>query len=81
MAGLRVVLGILEAGYFPGCVYLLSNWYRRYGVTKRYSVFYLIGMISSTLSGILAYGLMQMEGIHSIRGWRWYGELVSSTRR
>jgi len=29
MAGLRVVLGILEAGFFPSCVYLLSTWYTR----------------------------------------------------
>lgn len=26
MAALRVVLGILEAGFFPSCVYLLSTW-------------------------------------------------------
>lgn len=29
MAGLRVVLGVLEAGFFPACVYLLSTWYAR----------------------------------------------------
>jgi MFS family permease len=26
LAALRVVLGILEAGFFPSCVYLLSTW-------------------------------------------------------
>lgn len=35
MAGLRVVLGMLEAGFFPSCVYLLSTWYTRYEVHKR----------------------------------------------
>jgi MFS family permease len=29
MAGLRVILGVLEAGFFPSCVYLLSTWYPR----------------------------------------------------
>jgi MFS family permease len=29
MAALRVVLGVLEAGFFPSCVYLLSTWYTR----------------------------------------------------
>ena len=29
LAGLRVILGILEAGFFPSCVYLLSTWYTR----------------------------------------------------
>lgn len=40
-------------------------------VAKRYSVFYFIGSIASALSGILAYGLQQMEGVQGIRGWRW----------
>ena len=71
LAGLRVLLGVLEAGFFPGCVYLMSTWYSRYDVHKRYSVFYLIGCFASAASGILAFGLMQMNGLQGIRGWRW----------
>lgn len=29
LAVCRVILGILEAGFFPSCVYLLSTWYTR----------------------------------------------------
>ena len=29
MAAMRVLLGFLEAGFFPSCVYLLSTWYTR----------------------------------------------------
>ena len=29
MVALRIILGIFEAGFFPGCVYLLSTWYAR----------------------------------------------------
>jgi MFS family permease len=29
LAGLRVLLGFFEAGFFPVCVYLLSTWYVR----------------------------------------------------
>lgn len=87
---LRLILGVLEAGYFPGCVYLLSTWYTRCKITltkpapderetnglldelaKRYSLFYLTGMLSSAFSGILAFGLMHMEGVQGIRGWSW----------
>ncbi|ODH53318.1 hypothetical protein GX48_00514 [Paracoccidioides brasiliensis] len=71
MVGLRLVLGVLEAGYFPGCVYLLSTWFTKFEVARRYSVFYVIGSFSSAMSGILAFGLMQMEGVQGIRGWRW----------
>ncbi|KAF2848883.1 MFS general substrate transporter [Plenodomus tracheiphilus IPT5] len=66
---LRLVLGLLESGYFPGCLYLLSCWYTKFEVAKRYSVFYFVGSIASAMSGILAYGLQQMEGVQDIRGW------------
>ncbi|KAJ6153679.1 hypothetical protein N7470_006638 [Penicillium chermesinum] len=71
LVGMRVLLGVLEAGYFPGSVYLLSCWYTRYDVQKRFSIFYLIGCVASALAGILAYGLMQLNGKHGLTGWRW----------
>ncbi|KAF7536161.1 hypothetical protein G7054_g4769 [Neopestalotiopsis clavispora] len=71
LAALRCVLGILEAGFFPSCVYLLSTWYTRYEVGKRYSLFYVIGCVASGFSGILAFGLMQMNGLADLTGWRW----------
>lgn len=83
LAGLRVILGILEAGFFPSCVYLLSTWYTRYDIGKRYSVFYMLGSLASACAGILAYGLMQLGGENTscrappckghggLTGWRW----------
>lgn len=71
MAGLRVILGVLEAGFYPGCVYLLSTWYPRYELQKRNAVFYLIGSMASAFAGILAYGLMQLNGRADLSGWRW----------
>ncbi|KAL5606094.1 hypothetical protein BROUX41_006136 [Berkeleyomyces rouxiae] len=71
LAVCRVLLGLLEAGFFPSCVYLLSTWYTRFEVGKRYSVFYLLGSFASGCSGILAYGLMQMDGTADLTGWRW----------
>ncbi|PNS21545.1 hypothetical protein CAC42_904 [Sphaceloma murrayae] len=61
LAGLRVILGVFEAGYFPGAVYLLSTWYTRYEMGKRYAVFYIIGCVASAFAGILAFGLMQID--------------------
>ncbi|KXT12287.1 hypothetical protein AC579_5655 [Pseudocercospora musae] len=69
--GCRVLLGILEAGYYPGCIFLLSCWYLRYEVQKRFSAFYLLALLSSGFSNILAYGLSQMNGVGGLRGWRW----------
>lgn len=71
LAALRVILGILEAGFFPSCVYLLSTWYTRYDIGKRYSVFYILGSLASACAGILAYGIMQLKGRQGLNGWRW----------
>ncbi|KAG6158798.1 hypothetical protein E4U48_002805 [Claviceps purpurea] len=71
ITALRAVLGLLEAGFFPSCVYLLSTWYTRYEVGKRYSVFYIVGCVAAACSGILAYGLMQLNGRENLTGWRW----------
>ncbi|KAI1376872.1 MFS general substrate transporter [Hypoxylon crocopeplum] len=71
LVALRLVLGIFEAGYFPGCAYLLSTWFTRYEMGKRYALFYLLGCVASAAAGILAFGVMQMEGLAGLGGWRW----------
>ncbi|KAM4065031.1 major facilitator superfamily protein [Hirsutella rhossiliensis] len=71
LAGLRVLVGVFEAGYFPGAVYLLSTWYTRFDMQKRYTVFYGVGCVAGALGGILAFGLSQMNGLAGLRGWRW----------
>lgn len=57
LAALRVILGLFEAGFFPSCVYLLSTWYTRFDIGKRYSVFYILGSLASACAGILAFGV------------------------
>ncbi|CAK7233124.1 hypothetical protein SBRCBS47491_008501 [Sporothrix bragantina] len=71
MAGLRVLLGILEAGFFPSCVYLLSTWYTRYELGKRNAMFYLLGCVAAAFAGLMAAGIMQMAGIQGLNGWQW----------
>ncbi|CZR65088.1 related to permease of the major facilitator superfamily [Phialocephala subalpina] len=62
MAVLRVILGGLEAGFYPGSAYLLNTWYLRYELQKRNAIFYFIGSTASAFAGILAYSLMQLNG-------------------
>ncbi|CAK7244465.1 MAG: hypothetical protein STHCBS139747_006006 [Sporothrix thermara] len=71
MAGLRVVLGALEAGFFPSCVYLLSTWYTRYELGKRNAMFYLLGCVAAAFAGLMAAGIMQMAGLQGLNGWQW----------
>lgn len=36
-----------QAGFFPGCVYLVSSWYVRVETGSRMAVFYLTSMVIS----------------------------------
>jgi MFS family permease len=70
MAVLRVILGGLEAGFYPGCVYLLSTRYPHFELQRRDAAFYLVGSMASAFAGILAYGLMQLNGHAGLTGRR-----------
>ncbi|KAK5452845.1 hypothetical protein LTS15_006993 [Exophiala xenobiotica] len=70
-AVLRAFLGVLEAGLYPGCIYLISSWYKRYEVQKRIAVFFMAASFLSSLSNILAYGLIQIADNPSTNGWKW----------
>ncbi|KAJ5832572.1 hypothetical protein N7474_000883 [Penicillium riverlandense] len=80
LVGLRVIVGVFEAGLLPGTLFLLQVWYCRYDVHKRYAAFYSISITCSSLSGVLAYGFMQMSGVGGLLGWRyifiWEGVLT-----
>ncbi|KAJ6087996.1 MFS general substrate transporter [Penicillium canescens] len=71
MIGIRVIIGGLEAGFFPAAVYLISTWYARYDIQKRYAIFYLLGCVASAFTGILSYGITFMNGLGGLTAWRW----------
>ncbi|KAI2628454.1 MFS general substrate transporter [Hypoxylon sp. NC1633] len=72
LAVLRSFLGVFEAGFYPGCVYLISSWYRRYEVQKRLAVFFMTGSALSAFANIFALGLIQISKTNTTyKGWRW----------
>lgn len=66
----RVVLGIFEAGFFPGAVFIISTWYPRHELQQRLALFYADSAFSGALSGLLAYGIAHMDDMRGISGWR-----------
>ncbi|KAJ7146772.1 MFS general substrate transporter [Mycena epipterygia] len=68
----RIFLGLPEAAFYPGAVYLLSCWYTKKELAFRSSIMYA-GLISSNAFGsLLAAGIFSgMEGLRGIRAWRW----------
>ncbi|KAK7688346.1 hypothetical protein QCA50_008718 [Cerrena zonata] len=68
----RIALGLPEAAFYPGAVYLLSCWYTRKELALRSAIMYGGSMISNAFSSIIAAGILSsMEGVKGIRAWRW----------
>ncbi len=71
LLALRFLLGISESALYPGCIYLISTWYKRYELQKRYALLYTLGISASAFSGLLAYGFMTLAGRANLDGWSW----------
>ncbi|EXJ70637.1 uncharacterized protein A1O5_06708 [Cladophialophora psammophila CBS 110553] len=67
----RFLIGIFEAGFFPGAVWLISQWYPPNKTQSRNALFYVSSAASGAFSGLLAAGIAQMDGLGGLRGWRW----------
>lgn len=69
---LRVLLGIAEAGLFPGILLYISFWIpasRRAGFTAMFmSSMALASIIGGPLSGFIMH---YFEGVSGMRGWQW----------
>ncbi|KAL0933915.1 vitamin H transporter [Colletotrichum truncatum] len=69
---LRVFVGIMESGFAPGILLIISSWYRRAEQSRRFAVFMSAAILSGAFGGLLAGAITSgLEGAHGIRGWRW----------
>ncbi|ESK87307.1 high-affinity nicotinic acid transporter [Moniliophthora roreri MCA 2997] len=67
----RVLLGALEAPFFPALVYIISTWYKRHELQKRLAAFFMLSITASAFSAVLAYGLSLLGGKSGLAGWSW----------
>ncbi|KAI0767036.1 MFS general substrate transporter [Fomes fomentarius] len=68
----RLFIGLPEAAFYPGAVYLLSRWYTRKELGSRSAFLYAGSLISNAFGGLLAAGILScMEGVMGISAWRW----------
>ena len=69
---LRFLLGICEAGFFPGVILYLNYWFPTHRQSRVMSGFLLALPISLVLGGMLSGWLMTvMQGVHGLSGWQW----------
>ncbi|KAL7940498.1 aldehyde dehydrogenase family domain-containing protein [Trichoderma barbatum] len=67
----RFIMGIMEAGLPPGAALLIGQYYRRSEFYIRFSYFICFALLGSAFSGLLAYAIQHMNGMHGYEAWRW----------
>lgn len=69
---LRFLLGVAEAGFFPGILVFLNRWYparRRAQVTALFAIAVpMAGVLGGPISGAI---LENFHDVGSLRGWQW----------
>ncbi|NIE73310.1 MFS transporter [Pantoea sp. Ap-967] len=68
---LRFLLGAAEAGFFPGVLYYLTQWYPIRNRGKVVGLFMLSQPVAMVVTGPLAGALLGMEGVGDLHGWQW----------
>ncbi|KAF5709074.1 high-affinity nicotinic acid transporter [Fusarium mundagurra] len=62
----RFIMGIFEAGFFPGAIAVLNKWYTKYELATRLALFYTASALSGAFSGLLAYAIAKMDGVAGV---------------
>ncbi len=68
--GARFLLGLAEAGFFPGILVYVSHWYRQEDRAKAVA-FFMVGIPFSEILGAPISGLLLQAHWFGIEGWRW----------
>lgn len=67
----RVLLGMVEAIFFPGALYFLSLFYNRKQFALRTAILYSGSQLGNAFGGLFAVGILELDGVHGLSGWRW----------
>lgn len=69
---LRFLLGFVEAVFFPGAVFLLSQWYKHNELGLRTAFLYCGGSVSNAFGALIASGILgSLDGTLGFTAWRW----------
>jgi len=68
---MRFLLGMAEAGFFPGVIFYLSQWFPAHMRARAISRFYISFPLGSVLMGAIAGALLGLQGKAELAGWQW----------
>jgi ACS family tartrate transporter-like MFS transporter len=68
---MRFLLGMAEAGFFPGVIFYLAQWFPAHMRARAISRFYISFPLGSVLMGSIAGFLLGLQGKAGLAGWQW----------
>ena len=67
----RFLLGIAEAGFFPGVAYFMTCWFPAHYRGRMMGIFFAFGAFASVVGGPLGANLLKLNGALGMAGWQW----------
>lgn len=68
---LRVLLGVAEAGFFPGIIFYLTLWFPGTYRARVTGLFMACIPLSSAIGSPLSTSLLYLDGMMGLKGWQW----------
>ncbi|KAF8311067.1 high-affinity nicotinic acid transporter-like protein [Clavulina sp. PMI_390] len=67
----RVLLGVFEAGLFPGLAMYLTFFYTKRELSLRIGYLFVSAALAGACGGLLAFAIGHLAGTDGLKGWRW----------
>lgn len=67
----RLLLGIMEAGFFPGIIFYLANWIPVRERARTVALFMTSTSLAGVIGGPVSGALLQLKGVLGLTGWQW----------
>ena len=67
----RVLLGVAEAGFFPGIIFYLTLWFPASHRARIIGLFMAAIPLSSVIGAPVSGALLGLDGVMGLRGWQW----------
>lgn len=68
---LRLLLGVVIAGMWPGMAYYLTLFYPPSRTGKRIGMYFTASQISASVVGLVSAGFQKMDGLQGLVGFQW----------
>jgi len=69
--GIRLLLGLAEAGFYPGIILYMTWWFPSYYRSRMMGIFQSASVISLIIGPIVSSQLLRMDGVLGFAGWQW----------